>query len=148
MKNKTILLAIIVGLVFTAGCGRSDISGPEDTPSLGVPAQGSEDVQEMVVVDEGQKTGEIREFDITAKNWEFVPSTITVNEGDTVKLKITSTQGTHGFRLPDFGINEILEPGNTVEVEFVADKAGTFAFSCSVPCGSGHGRMSGQLIVK
>ena len=35
----------------------------------------------------------------------------------------------------------------TKKVEFVADKAGTFSFRCSVPCGSGHQLMQGTLVV-
>ncbi len=87
-------------------------------------------------------------FSLTAKQWEFIPSAITVNKGDTVKLKITSTDVAHGFALPDFKIKLDLEPGATKEVEFVADKAGTFSFRCSVFCGDNHSGMKGTLIVK
>ena len=90
----------------------------------------------------------VKEFAITAKRFEFNPSTITVNKGDKVKLTITSTDTTHGFSLPDFNINERLEPNQPVTVEFVADKLGTFTFRCNIRCGSGHSTMSGTLIVK
>ena len=92
-------------------------------------------------------TGEVREFDIIAKNWEFVPNTIEVNLGDKVELHIESVDVSHGFKLPDFDIDERLEPHNDVHVDFIANKKGTFQFFCSVPCGSGHGGMNGQLIV-
>lgn len=119
---------------------------PEDTTapvSSPVPAPGFEDVEEKVVVTEGQ----VKEFIVMAKQWEFIPATIEVNLGDTVKLQVTSTDVTHGFVLSEFGVNERLSPGKVVNIEFVADKAGTFGFYCSVPCGSGHGGMQGQLIV-
>ncbi len=90
----------------------------------------------------------VKSFNITAKQWDFVPSTITVNKGDTVKLSITSADVTHGFRLAAFGVNENLSPGSTVHVEFVADKVGNHSFICSVFCGHGHSVMSGTLIVK
>ena len=90
----------------------------------------------------------IKEFTMTAKNWKFEPSIITVNEGDTVKLFIESVDVTHGFQLIDFDVNENLKPGKIVNIEFVADKKGTFSFFCSVPCGSGHQQMKGTLIVK
>ena len=85
---------------------------------------------------------------MTAKRWEFTPSSITVNKGDTVKLTITSEDVTHGFNLPEFGVNAQLQPGKTIAVEFVADKTGTFSFFCSVFCGTGHSGMRGTLIVK
>ena len=93
-------------------------------------------------------SGQVREFDITAKRWQFSPSTITVNEGDKVKLNIRSLDVTHGFAIFEFGVNERLSPGRTVTVEFTADKAGEYTFACSVPCGSGHGGMNGRLIVE
>ena len=91
--------------------------------------------------------GEVKEFNVMAKSWEFDPSTITVNKGDTVRLSVESIDVRHGIAIPEFRINEVLEPGSKVEIEFVADKAGTFDFSCSVPCGSGHRQMKGTLVV-
>lgn len=90
----------------------------------------------------------IKEFDMIAKKWDFEPDTITVNEGDTVILHITSIDVTHGFGLSAFGINKDLREGETINIEFVADQKGTFTFRCTVSCGSGHSGMNGQLIVE
>lgn len=96
-------------------------------------------------------TETVKEFTITAKNWDFSPSTITVDKGDKVKLTITSIDSGvgsgHGFFLSSFGINERLTKDNTVTVEFVADKVGSFTFFCNIFCGSGHSSMRGTLIV-
>jgi cytochrome c oxidase subunit 2 len=91
---------------------------------------------------------EVKEFIITARQWEFEPSTITVNKGDTVRLIITSTDVTHGIIIPQFGVNLVLDPGQTETVEFVADKIGKHPFYCNVYCGAGHSQMKGVLIVK
>jgi cytochrome c oxidase subunit 2 len=91
---------------------------------------------------------EVKSFTMTAKQWEFVPSTITVNEGDTVQLIITSIDVAHGFVLSEFGVDAVLEKDKTVRVEFVADKKGTFNFFCDVFCGEGHSTMKGSLVVK
>ena len=91
--------------------------------------------------------GEIKEFDLTASNWEFNPSTIEVNQGDTVILHIESIEGYHGIYISDYDINEQLPPGETIDIKFIANKKGTFNFFCNVPCGAGHGSMGGQLIV-
>ena len=132
MKNKLVLYAVFAfTLLVIAGCGQKT--------QVATPTTLNSDVQ---------PTGEVKEFDIIAKNWEFTPNTIEVNRGDKVKLHIKSIEGTHGFRLSEFGINEKLELNKDVSVEFVADKQGTFMFACSVPCGSGHIGMKGMLIVK
>jgi len=96
-------------------------------------------------------TGEVREFEVTAKTWEFNLRMIEVDAGDTVVLRVTGLDdglgSGHGFALPDFMVNEVIREGQTLTIEFVADKTGTFTFSCSVPCGTGHSTMTGTLIV-
>lgn len=135
MKGKTIgVMAVLLAVTLTLGCLNYGGQEPATTSNAGVAQFAG--------------TGEVKEFDMTAVQWSFDPETITVNKGDTVKLHINSIDVAHGFRLPDFGVNERLELGKTVNVEFVADKTGTFMFSCSVVCGSGHSRMKGKLIVK
>ncbi len=159
MDKKIYFLAI--GFIFILGCSQQ-IETPQEQ-SLGVPVPGNEDVKETIVVEEPVAVEEpevkeeikskeskevLKEFTMTAKRFDFSPSTITVNKGDKVKITITSTDVAHGFSLPDFNINERLEPNQPVTVEFVADKVGTFTFRCNVPCGSGHSSMKGTLIVK
>ena len=90
----------------------------------------------------------IKEISIKAKRFEYEPNTITVNLGDIVRLKITAKDVDHGFGLTQFGVNVKVEKGQTVEVEFVADKKGTFDFRCVVRCGSGHPNMKGKLVVE
>ncbi len=112
--------------------------------------QDDDDISGEVVSDIGPKTlssGGVKEFTIIASQWKFDPNSITVSKGDTVRLKIISTDVTHGITIPDYRINEYLTPGQTVNIEFVADRAGTFPFACSVSCGVGHTGMRGKLIV-
>lgn len=90
----------------------------------------------------------VKSFTMTAKQWSFDPATITVKKGDTVKLSVKSIDVDHGFAISSFGVNKPLTPGQTTEVEFVADKTGSFPFFCSVFCGSGHGGMRGTLVVE
>lgn len=90
----------------------------------------------------------LMEFNVTAKKWEFAPSTLIVRQGDKVKIKITSTDVTHSFVLKDYGINITVKPNETKIAEFVADKYGIFNFNCGIPCGTGHKDMVGVLVVK
>ncbi len=89
-----------------------------------------------------------KEFSITAQQWQFTPSKITVKKGDKVKITLTSKDVTHGFNLPAYGIDEQIQKDKNTVVEFTADKSGTFPFACSVFCGSGHGKMAGTLVVE
>lgn len=119
-----------------------------ETTSDPVTEPASDPVTETPSEPETTAAPEVKSFTMTAKRWEFVPSTITVNEGDTVRLVVTSTDVEHGIALPQFGVNETLPPNQTVTVQFVADKAGTYTFFCNVFCGSGHGSMKGTLVVQ
>jgi cytochrome c oxidase subunit 2 len=87
------------------------------------------------------------EINMIAKQWSFEPATITINEGYTVILHVESIDVAHSIAIPDFGVYENLIPGKTTTIQFVADKKGTFRFSCTVYCGSGHNSMTGQLII-
>ena len=114
----------------------SEETSTEVSEQIPTPTETTEEVQET------------KEFNIIAKQWDFSPSTITVNEGDNVILNIESIDVTHGFSLLSFGVSEQLVSGNTVKIEFVADKKGTFSFFCNVFCGSGHIGMKGTLVVQ
>ena len=85
-----------------------------------------------------------KEFTMTAyydsKGKSFSLKSIDVKKGDTVRIKITNTAGTHDFTLDEFGIKKDLPMNQEVVVEFVADKVGQFQYYCSKP---GH-RAGGQ----
>ncbi len=121
-----IIVVLAVGLLFLRN------SGVDETETLGI---------------EESFNGEVKEFDIIAKQWEFNPETIEVNKGDKVILNIESVDVAHGISIPDFKINERLNPGEKVSIEFIADKTGEFNFFCNVYCGEDHGSMVGKLVV-
>jgi cytochrome c oxidase subunit 2 len=88
------------------------------------------------------------EFTMTAKNYEFDPSVITVKKGEKVRLFITATDRDHGIKIQGYDIDQVLKKGSTATIEFTASKAGTFEFKCSVYCGMGHHKMKGKLVVE
>jgi heme/copper-type cytochrome/quinol oxidase subunit 2 len=91
---------------------------------------------------------ETRSFAITAERFKFEPATLEVNEGDLVRLTFRSADTTHGFELKEYDLKlEIPKDGESVTVEFVADKPGRFVFACSEYCGIGHRGMRGRLVV-
>jgi heme/copper-type cytochrome/quinol oxidase subunit 2 len=103
------------------------------------------------VENEGQESTALVEL----HQWN--PNLIVVNEGDTIVLNISNPRKhTHTFSIPEFGVStKVLEPRTGSEtVQFVADKAGIFTFSCGLPyntasgqCDPDHSMMTGTLIV-
>lgn len=97
---------------------------------------------------EAEPKENISRKNVTARQWEFLPATIRVAKGDKVILTIRSVDVPHGFGLAAFGIDEALNPGQDVVVEFTADRKGEHSFICTVACGAGHADMRGTLIVE
>jgi cytochrome c oxidase subunit II len=93
------------------------------------------------------QTGE-RVVKITAHKFEYEPSEIHLKLGEPVMLELTSKDVTHGFNVSDFGLRADLEPGETVRVRLVPEKAGTFEFHCDNFCGIDHEGMSAAIIVE
>jgi cytochrome c oxidase subunit 2 len=89
-----------------------------------------------------------RAFEVVASRFKFEPEMLQVTEGEHVRLTLRSTDTNHGFTIKKLNVRVALpKTGEPVTVEFVADKAGTYEFKCSEYCGSGHGRMKGQIVV-
>lgn len=132
LNKKYVLALAVFSVLFIVACTTGNQQVPQANEGAGTPVE---------------LTAESKEFQMTAKQWKFTPSRIEVNKGDKVILNIKSIDVAHGFALPDFGVNERLEPGKEVTVEFMADKTGEFTFFCNVICGSGHGSMRGVLVV-
>lgn len=133
MNKILIIIAIVLAVVFSGIYLYSN----------------NKNVSGEIIKDLGPKTDSdgIKEFTMTASQWKFEPNEIIVNEGDKVRLSVTSIDVAHGLSIPDYGIDEYLSPGQTVNIEFIADRKGTFPFACSVSCGVGHSGMGGKLIV-
>ena len=91
----------------------------------------------------------VHTFEITASRFQYEPETLEVMQAELVRLILRSTDTTHGIAIPAFDVKVVIpKGGESVTVEFVADRAGSFPFKCSEYCGSGHRRMKGRLIVR
>jgi len=89
-----------------------------------------------------------RVIKITAHKFTYEPNEIQLKVGEPVVLELTSKDVTHGFNLPDLGLRADLEPGETVRVRLVPEKAGTFEFHCDNFCGIDHENMSATITVQ
>lgn len=134
---------ILIGLIFITGCAYTNNTTQKESAPINKEITNQDITQNIEKPKE-----ETKEFEITAKTFEFNPSIIRVNKGYRVRLIIKSTDVTHGFEIKEYNIRETLYPNEPVTVEFSADKAGEFIFKCNIPCGSGHREMAGKLIVE
>ena len=62
----------------------------------------------------------------------ITPVKLTAHEGRKVEIAVTNTakDKQHGFKIDEFGVEEVIDQGKTTTVKFKADKAGTYKVYC------------------
>jgi plastocyanin len=100
-------------------------------------------------------TGVTVTVNMTAKSFDFTPSSITVNQGDTLVINLSvplsdPAKKGHGLLMETYledGVNVNKGTTSTITIQAVQD--GIFVFGCNVSdCGDGHSNMIGTLTVK
>jgi nitrous-oxide reductase len=83
---------------------------------------------------------------------QFNPERVEIKKGDHVVWHLTNQEravdAIHGFAIPGYNINLSLEPGETITIEFTADKDGIFSFYCTEFCSALHLEMKGYLMIQ
>ena len=90
---------------------------------------------------------DVKTIDVVASQFQFEPATISVAQGDRVRLRLRSADRTHGFAIKGFRVKALIPKAGEAVTEFVADQAGTFDITCSEYCGTGHTAMKARLVV-
>ena len=130
MKNIVIgIIVIIVIILVIILVGNNKVEEKKESVS-----------EDQIVTDHNEK-GTIKEFSLDsfvefvdeAPEPQFSVKEITVNKGDTVKIAVNVTAGTHSFKIDEFGVFANTPTGEITMVEFVADKAGKYIYYCNQP---------------
>lgn len=94
-------------------------------------------------------SGPVKEVSVSAKEYVYTPSTITVKKGENIKINFTNNGTTvHNFTITELGVaTKTIGPGETDSVTFAVPNTGTFTYFCSV---DGHRDLGlqGKLIVQ
>lgn len=140
-----LLLALVGGgLAYFASQNKSQPAVTEQPNPTSAP----EAAETAPTTPEAMQKGETKTFTVSGKSFSFTPNEIRVNKGDTVKITFKNTGGFHDFTLDEFQVKTPqIQSGQTEDIEFVADKVGTYEFYCSVGNHRAQG-MKGSLIVE
>jgi heme/copper-type cytochrome/quinol oxidase subunit 2 len=95
----------------------------------------------------GATTPTQRTFRIEASRFEYTPAILQVSQGDKVTIELVATDVVHGLSIDGYNLETTADPGKTASITFVADRAGSFRFHCTVTCGNMHPFMTGKLEV-
>jgi len=91
---------------------------------------------------------QVKIIQITGTNFVFSPNEIRIKKGDQVRIIFTSNEGFHDWVIDVFNAaTERVQSGQTTEIVFIADRAGSFEYYCSVGNYRAQG-MVGTLIVE
>lgn len=151
--NKKIFVSvgivIIIAIGVTVGM-KSKVSGEDVTNNKNEQAV----AVTQILSSDPNTASPVKEFSMTSftevvdgkYHPQFSVKEITVNKGDTVRIKITATSGMHNFKIDEFNVFTDTPLDKESTVEFVADKAGKFIYYCAKP---GHRALGqwGTLIV-
>lgn len=128
----------------------TDTAEENDAAVVSIDVSASGDVKVTPVVDDAadEESTSVKEFTVKGDNFTFAPSSITVKKGDTVRITFINAEGFHDWKLDEFNVaTQKIGVGAKEVVEFVADKAGSFEYYCSVGSHRQMG-MKGTLIVE
>jgi heme/copper-type cytochrome/quinol oxidase subunit 2 len=90
----------------------------------------------------------MREVSIRADQYAFSPSRIEVQKDEIVKVTFTAVDMPHSFTIDAYRISKRAGAGQTVTVEFRADRTGPFTFYCELTQDDRCKKMHGELHVK
>ena len=86
-------------------------------------------------VEESENVQEV-DYSLKLKNYSFTPDTIEVKAGETIRVKLTNTGGTHDFVIDELNVqSSLLGSGEEEIIEITASadaKGSTYEFYCSV----------------
>lgn len=149
---KYVLGTVVVLVVLGGGWYLwNQSAAPSDTESVTAEMHEEMDDTEPQNVEQENETAidpDAVVIDVSGKNFEFDVKEIRVQEGDTVVINFTSTDGFHDWVIAAFdAATDRVRPGETSSVTFVADQKGTYEYYCSVGTHRQQG-MVGTLIVE
>ena len=119
----------------------------QETPVMADATPSTSPTTEEGMMPEGTK-GAVKEFTVVGDDFAFDTKEIKVNKGDTVRITFENKEGFHDWVIDEFKAKtKQIKAGEKETIEFIADKAGTFEYYCSVGQHRKMG-MKGNLIVQ
>lgn len=92
-------------------------------------------------IQQAQAKSALPAITIHARRYEFSPASITLKQGQQVKLVFVSDDVAHSLAVAGLGLEVRIKKNRSSEVFLTPSKVGNFQGECSIYCGAGHDRM-------
>ncbi len=136
MNNKILTVVVLVVIVVVGW-----LLLKNDNTKITIPTDSAP------VLTETNVSTSVKEFTVEGSSFAFAPKTMSVNKGDTVKITFVNKIGFHDLVIDEFNARtKQIKAGESETITFVADKAGSFEYYCSVGTHRAQG-MVGTLTV-
>lgn len=153
--STVLVIAVVVGVIVILGLGYKFINSSKSQKEEVTETKQEKKVETVtptttVATDSGKQseTGNVVTVEVTGSSFKFLPNTVNVKKGDTVKVVFKNSGGMHDFVIDEFNVRtKRIASGESDEATFTADKVGTFEYYCSVGSHRAMG-MKGTLTVK
>lgn len=131
-----IVVIVVVALIIVAGIVGYMMMRPQSATAPVIPSP-SESAMEKVPttapVEDAMMNEEGKIVVEGSSSFRFAPTKITVKKGEPVTIVFKNTGGFHDFVIDEFKVaTKQIQAGQSEEVTFTPDKAGSFEFYCSV----------------
>ncbi len=94
--------------------------------------------------------------EVTGRQWEWqftypasgqTSAALVLPANQPVRLRLTAEDVVHSFAVPEFGLNEALQPGRVIELQLTPTEPGTYLATCEAFCGLSFDEMLAEVIV-
>ena len=155
MKQSRLTLLALVGVVVVGaavGAGLLLASGPRNSTSTTVlPTVCAKPPGGFLIVASGRGYNDSVDHGVSIGSFPKISWPImNVHQNQTVNITICNTDvQAHGFQISHYFENtiEVIAPGQSINVSFVADQTGAFRIYCEIPCSIHWAMQSGELLV-
>lgn len=137
-----VVLLIIGGAAYFVF--KPTVHAPTPAPQMAEPT-----VTVQPTMGESSQSAAMEKITVTATDFAFTPSTLTLKKGDEVSITFKNNgKYPHNFTISELGVGtKTIQPGQEDTLTFTPSKSGSFTFLCTVPGHADRG-MTGTLTVE
>jgi heme/copper-type cytochrome/quinol oxidase subunit 2 len=95
----------------------------------------------------GTAAAPLPEVEIRASREGFDPAVVSLRQGETVHIVLSSADGEHCFAVDALRVEKRIRPDRTTTFDLTPDRAGRFPFYCCVETGRQAEVERGELVV-